>query len=332
MESQFRQDPVSGEWVLISANRARKPHAILPREDNYQRPEDCPFENPQKTGHGEPMLVWPDDAGADWRIQVIQNKFPALTPGVCSPIITQDEYHVAEGVGHHEVVIMRDHDHALSDFSVERLTDVLAVYQLRYKTLAEDPCARYIIIFHNYGKEGGATIYHPHSQIMSVPILPPDVQRSIEGARGYFKNNGREVYGVMIEQEIIHKGRIVYENETHIAFCPFVSKIPYEMRVYPKRQEHRFDLVDQKGLEGVADVLRAVLSAVKKALNDPALNYFIHTAPVHEIGPSPSSDFYRWHIEVKPHIKFDAGFEAGTGIKINIIDPDDAAKVLREAL
>lgn len=329
MISQFRQDLVSGEWVLIAANRAHKPHAVLSREDNFQAVDDCPFEDPQKSGHGDPLLVWPEKSGSDWRFQIVQNKFPALMPGADSPITTHDEYRVIAGVGHHELVIMRDHDKGVSDFSVEELSELFKVYRARYVTLAQDPSTQYIIAFHNYGKEGGASVYHPHSQIISMPILSPDVTRSIEGAVEYYRNNKKEVYGVMIDHEVSEKKRILYENDAYIAFCPFVSKIPYEFRIYPKIQNHKFENVHDDEMLKVADILHATLQQLKKALNDPSFNYFIHTAPIMETGSVPSSEFYRWHIEVKPRIKFDAGFEAGTGVKINIIDPDDAAALLR---
>jgi len=331
MSSEFRQDMVSGYWVLVATGRSKRPHAMQSRQPNYQTPQECVFENPIQSGN-QPIAVYPYEAGDKWKVMVIDNKYPAVTPGGCDPMTMREGYSVIEGNGNHEIVITRDHDRTFAEFSVEEIRDVLAVYRQRYRDMAQYECGDYIIIFHNYGREGGASVYHPHSQIISLPILPPDVARSIRGAEIYYNKFRKEVYGVMIANEMSHKKRLVYENQFYVALCPFVSKIPYEVRIYPRRQNPHFELTDDSELLYIADILGAVLRKIKKALNDPAYNFFIHTAPVRENSRDlPSSEFYRWHIEVLPRIKFDAGFEAGTGIEMNIVDPDEAADLLRKA-
>ena len=311
MDSEFRQDIVSHDWVLIASGRGKRPHAPKPRAENYQKPENCPFE-----GFADP-------------IHIIPNKFPAVTPGICEPAFERDGYRIAAGVGLHEVVIMRDHDRFFPDYTSEETADIITTYRDRYREIAKEQCGQYIMIFHNYGREGGASIYHPHSQIISVPIIPPDVARSLRGSYDYFKKHGTEAHAVMIEKELSAKTRVIFENDRFVAFCPYVSKQPYEIRIYPKFASGHFEKLEDLDTALLGEALQAVLKKVHTALGDPAFNFFIHTAPLHYEHSDVAFDkYYRWHIEIIPRVSFDAGFEAGTGIKINIMDPDAAAETL----
>lgn len=312
MESEFRKDIVTGDWVLIAAERGKRPHAPKPRTENYQTPQECPFEGVKKA------------------LEVLPNKYPAVTPGVCGPVMEHQGYDVAAGVGTHQLIVMRDHEKQLHDFSSDAMREVISAYRTSYRDIARsDDCAQYIMIFNNYGPEGGASIYHPHSQIISVPVMPPSVMRSIRGSHAYFKKHGTEAHAVMIEREKTAGTRIIFENERFIAFCPFVSKQPYEIRIYPKFASAYFDRIEDDDMLPLSEALTTVLKKMHTTLHDPAYNFFIHTAPLRFEEDVTWDVCYRWHIEVIPRVSFDAGFEAGTGIKINAVDPDIAAQELQ---
>ena len=298
--------------MLIAAGRNNRPHAHKKREDNYQKPEDCPFE------------------GATTFIEVRKNDFPAVVYGACGPVLERDGYEVTAGVGMHELFVMQNHDRQLSEFSSQEMGEVMKAYRARYREISQmDNCGQYIMLFNNYGREAGASVYHPHSQIISVPIIPPDVMRSLRGSYDYFKQHEQEAHAVMIERELAYGKRILFENDQFVAFCPFVSKQPYEIRIYPKFAGGHFENLEDQSLVPLGEALSGVLKKVHDGLDDPSYNFFIHTAPLHFEHQDLSSDqYYRWHIEILPRVSFDAGFEAGTGIKINIIDPDYAAKTL----
>lgn len=319
MESEFRKDIVSGDWVLIAGARGRRPHAVESHEHLVQSKQECPFEE-----------GW-EEAGA---IQVIKNKFPAVSPGLCTPIIEREGYQIAAGIGYHELILFRDHDKFFPDFSDDEMAAVVCSYRDRYRAIsAEDDCAQYIMIFHNYGREAGASVYHPHTQVISLPILPPDVARSLRGSARYHREHGREAHEVMIAHELTDGKRIVYENEKFVAFCPYVSKQPYEVRIYPRDASAYFDRITDADAAFLGDAMRGVLRKFRKALADPAYNFFIHTAPIKSDLPSGHYEAcYRWHVELYPRIKLDAGFEAGTGIKINMIDPDYATEILNKKI
>ena len=189
---------------------------------------------------------------------------------------------------------------------------------------------RYILIFHNSGRDAGASLYHPHSQIISMPILPPDVSRSINGSHNFYKEHKERVYDVLMKWEKEHGNRIIYENDLFLAFCPFVSKTPYEVRIFSRDSHAHFEKMPDEFDKYLEDVLLAVLKKIKKSLGDPPYNLFIHTAPA-ETDLESVHEFYSWHIEILPKVKITAGFEIGTGVDINMVDPDQAAELLRNA-
>ena len=116
-------------------------------------------------------------------MQVIKNKFPALGYGDCSKLYKEGPYTTMEGIGFHEIIITRDHKKHLALMPLDKIEEVIKAYQERYIALMHHKCVNYIFIFHNHGKEAGATIPHPHSQLIALPVLPADVKRSLDGAK-----------------------------------------------------------------------------------------------------------------------------------------------------
>lgn len=323
--NEFRQDLVSGDWVLFSTGRQ---HSVREFEKFYQSKEDCPFEDPRKSGQ---EVVWGYPEENDWKATVIRNKYPAVISGVCGPDVQIGPFRTHGAAGDHNIVIFKDHEMKFADFSNEQLVDAIRVYKKRYQEMSKSSeCIEYVMIFHNHGREAGASIFHPHSQMISLPILPPDVSRSIYGSLDFYKKNKKKVYDVIIEWEMSEKKRIVYENDFFIAFCPFVSRTPYEVRIFSKDSHAHFEKMPDELDKYLADAISVVLKKIGKALNDPPYNFFIHTAPVKE-KYGDMHEFYHWHIEILPKLSISAGFELGTGVDINVVDPARAASELKNA-
>lgn len=334
MLNEFRQDLVSGDWVLFATSRT-KGHTKT-GEKFFQPKESCPFEDPQKSGNGEPVLTYYKTEkidwleGREWTMQVIKNKFPALTHGVC-----QDKpgdfgpFKTFGAFGFHELVVTKDHDKNFSNFTKEETAEVLAAYIERYKAMAKDSCGDFILIFHNFGQKAGATIFHNHSQIMSMPVVPPDILRSMKGAEDFYNKNKKKVYDVLLDWEMKEKKRIVFENDKFLAFCPFVSRTPYEIKIFPKIDSAYFEKTPAEDLIYLAEVLNIIIAKIDKVFSGIDYNFYIHTAPVKKEN-SVDYDFYRWHIEVIPRISMLGGLELGSNVFINVIDPDEAAKLFKE--
>ncbi len=340
MNSELRQDLVSGDWIVIAPKRAKKPEQFIRKDlpagrhgKRIKAPvKGCPFENPQKSGHEKPIIIYQQPTTNNqqqkkWQVQVITNKYPAFIHKKKCPIaVKKGPYSVIEGIGHHDLVITRDHYKNFPLLDKKTANLVFQAFQERYRMLKKDSCGAYVSIFHNWGPKAGASVYHPHYQIISIPVVPPDIEHSLSGSARYFQKNKKCVHCVMIKWEKKIKKRIVYENKGAVVFTPFVSREPFELRVFPKKHLPYFEDTKKEDLESVVEALQKALMIIKNKLNDPDYNFFIHTAPVLS---NKNYQHYHWHIEIQPKISISAGFELGTGIEITVVDPDEAAKILK---
>jgi UDPglucose--hexose-1-phosphate uridylyltransferase len=334
--SELRKDLVSGDWIVIATGRAKRPEQfLLKKKKRALAPKKgCPFENPQTSGNPDPLLAYGKGGvqhptnNNDWFLQVIQNKYPAfkVSAGVCPTVLQDGPYQRMEGVGAHEVVITRDHTKHIGLMSKEEVYYVIHAYFERFVALRGDECSKYISIFHNHGPSAGATLGHPHSQIIAIPVIPPDVGNSLRGSKDYFHENGKCVHCVIVEHEIREKSRVVYENEKFVVFCPFVSRTAFEMRLFPKHHQAYFEEIKKEDLYLLADALRMALAKMTQGLDNPDYNFFLHTAPLE----GEHFDHYHWHFEIMPKTATWAGFELGTGIEISTITPEAAAKFFRK--
>lgn len=327
--SELRRDPVSGDWVAIATARAKRPHAFIEKKKRrlVQSKSACPFEKllvPRELAYARDG----QEDGGDWWIQAIPNKYPAFTRGVCAEPHTAGPYVWTEGVGFHEVIITRDHRRAIAAMRPDEVEQIVRVYQERARAMYRDDCVKYVSIFHNQGLEAGATIAHPHSQIIALPVIPPDVARSVRGSRDYSRRHDGCVHCALIAYELEAGERLIYENDYCAVFAPYASKAAFEMRIFPKKHRARFEEAVAEERVSVADALRISLAKLAGGLNDPDYNFFFHTAPVAAVGENFSH--YHWHIEIVPKTAIWAGFEIGTGIEISAIAPEDAAEFLRK--
>jgi UDPglucose--hexose-1-phosphate uridylyltransferase len=184
----------------------------------------------------------------------------------------------------------------------------------------------YVSFSQNWGSLAGASIYHPHFQIVAVPVIPARVMPSLRGSKIYYAKNKKCPHCVILNFELKYKKRIIFENDHAVAIAPYFSKESYEVRVFPKRHNPYFEEASEKETASVAEALQAVLYAYKNKLGDPDYNFAVHTSPIEKKG---TYKHYHWHVEVVPKINTSSGLETGTYIKINEVDPDIAAKILR---
>lgn len=332
--SELRQDPVFGDWVLLSPSRRRK-HKLEGRIKTLLPKNKCPFETPAKFGNAPPVLVYQNiplrgttrRVENDWFLQIIPNKYPAVKHGDCGLISQNGLYRSQPGTGFHEIVIFRDHNRYLAQYSPIEIKTILLAYQDRYLSLAKEKCIKYISIFHNHGKEAGSTVPHPHSQILALPIVPPDVDHSINSSLRYFHQNQECIHCKIIAQELKENKRIVYQNEHMIVITPFASKANFEMRIFPKKHSAYFEKTSDIELTFFAEAMKFVFSSMHNKLKDPAFNFFIHTAPTDK---KHDYNHYHWHMEILPKFNIVGSFELGTGLGIILVSPEEAAKILAQ--
>lgn len=321
---------MSGDWVLISTKIQRKPIFYTKPEVVPMPKSQCPFENPQRSGHKNVLLWLPRQGKSefkDWWLQVLMNKYSVvLRYKACSPIFKKGIFEYTAGNGVQELVVVRDHARPLALMTQAEIRIILDAYLIRYHALRTEPCVEYILILHNSGSRAGASVPHPHSQIFAVPIIPPDVGRSLEGSKNYFHQNKRCVHCDILKWEMKERARIIYHNRSFVALAPYASKVAYEIRIFPVRHESRFEIIGEAEKDDWAEAVRSVFSRIYKVLKNPDYNFFIHTAPPKDA----HSDHYHWHMEILPRVATWGGLELGAGIEVIKVAPEETAKLLRK--
>jgi UDPglucose--hexose-1-phosphate uridylyltransferase len=326
-DSELRQDIVTGDWVVIATGRAKRPDAFVQTERIAAREENDPFEHPEESGQEKDVLIYRQDNG-DWSLRVFPNKYPAFSRGKAVKELSEGPYFGMTGVGYHEIIVTRDPHRSLALLDTWQVAEVIDAYQERYLELMNKKSVNYIQLLHNHGKEAGASIAHPHSQLMAIPVVSPYIEAELSGAAAYYKSNKTRVYETIVEYEQSVKQRVIFENEDFIVFCPFASRGAFEVWVVGKRRNPYFERITEEEKFTAAEALQKALQSLYVGLNDPAYNFYIHTAPC----DGKDYPYYQWHIEILPHTATWGGFEFSTGIEVSTIQPEKAAEYLRSKL
>lgn len=322
--SELRFNLVSKDWVVIATGRAKRPESFAQqkREEEAESQKDCFFCDLK--GQEPPVLEYKNEKG-EWEVAVIPNKYPAFFHSKNLHERALGPYSLMDGVGFHEVVLTRDHKKSLGELPIGQIRKVIDAYQERYLELANEENVNYVSIFHNHRREAGASVAHPHSQIIALPLIDPNLQRSLNGSRLFFENQGKCVHCQMLEWDLEENQRIIYQNEKFVVLVPFASRVAFETRIYPKEHHAYFERIKDKDKDLLADAMKQALARIFKGLNDPAYNFFLHTSPC----DGKDYDHYHWHFEILPKTSVWAGFELGTGIEISTVEPEKAAEYLK---
>jgi UDPglucose--hexose-1-phosphate uridylyltransferase len=327
---ELRKDPVVGRWVIISTERSRRPSDFKP-EPVVVRATSCVF-CPGHEDKTPPEILalrlpgsGPNTPG--WSLRVVANKFPALRiEGDLAPS-GEGLFDRMNGVGAHEVVIETpDHTASLATLPADAVADVLLAYRERLSDLKKDPRFEYVLVFKNHGEAAGASLEHPHSQLIATPIIPIMVSEELSGSAQYFQMKERCVWCDVVRQERRSGHRMIVEAHGFAALAPFAPRFPFETWILPTRHRSAFEDSDVDELRGLAEVLGTVLRRLNRVLEGPPFNFMLHTAPLRE----PALEHFHWHLEVIPKLTRVAGFEWGSGFFINPMLPEDAAAALRE--
>jgi UDPglucose--hexose-1-phosphate uridylyltransferase len=328
---ELRKDPVVGRWVIISSERSKRPSDFHP-EPVTPRAAICPFcpghENltPPEILAGRAPDSPSDSAG--WSYRVVPNKFPALRiEGELEPS-GEGLFDRMNGVGAHEVIIETpNHDASLASLSVDEVADVLLAFRERAVDLKKDPRFEYILLFKNHGEAAGASLEHPHCQLIATPIIPIMVREELTGSADYYRRKERCVWCDIVRQERRARHRIILERDGFVVLAPFAPRFPCETWVLPTQHRAAFEESQVEEMRGLAAVLGDFLRRMNTVLHDPAYNFLLHTAPLNE----PSLTYFHWHLEIIPKLTRVAGFEWGSGFFINPVPPEDAAAALRDS-
>jgi len=328
--SELRRDPICGRWVIVDTDHPSKPEDFE-HEPHSWRGGVCPF-----CYGSEGMTPFEIEALRDpntapntpgWQVRIVPNKFPALQIEGDLDRRGVGIYDKSNGIGAHEILIESPyHNKDIPDLLNEEVEKVILMCCRRAQDLVKDKRFKYIMIFKNYGPSAGASLEHPHTQIIALPLVPKNPMEEIKGAQNYFEYRERCVYCDVIRQEIQEKERIILENKYFLAFCPSVSRFPFEIWIIPKKHQNHFYHMPPEEIPVLASILKETITKVKKVFNSPAYNFIIHSSPANS---DSFTESYHWHIEFMPKLTRVAGFEWGTGFYIVPTPPELAAAYLR---
>jgi len=336
---EYRQDPLTGRVVIVAEERAARPHQFDIADKPYQG--ICPFCEGNESWTPQEIMAFRQDNSqpnsTGWTVRVVPNKYPAVVPGDVSLIQRNHPFVQAEGIGRHEVIIDTPrHLLSIAELTSSEIAGVLAMYRLRLQTLRADPRWAYVQIFKNVGAAAGASLPHSHSQLVAIPFLPPSLFQTLCRADEYTRQHNNCFWCDHLRSEIRSGDRIVEETEHFVVLCPFVSRFAGEIEIYPKNHEAGFDPVDTVLLHELADLFRRTIIRLEKAvfwMNDSlAYNVVLNTEPFRferEGTTVCTSSSFHWHFSILPSLARAAGFEWGTGLHINPISPEQAAKRLQ---
>jgi UDPglucose--hexose-1-phosphate uridylyltransferase len=319
--SQLRLNPLTGRWVVISARRADRPGQLIspqiPVELTPVTP--CPFCPGNEDETLPPIETY--GRNGEWVVRVVPNKYPAfegddyLRVNNLGPVFTQ-----AAASGAHEVLVFtRDHDRGWADLDDAQVAVTMAAIRDRVEDHARHRAIRYTQVIVNQGREAGASLHHPHAQLVGVPFVPGEIADEEAGFRRF---EGSCLLCTTVEAEDAAHHRVVYEDDRVLVVCPFWSGAPYEMLVLPRHHEAHLSSAEPQDVTAVGGAIRSCLSRLRTELGEVSYNLVFHTAPHRHAGP------YHWHVHIVPRLTSVPGFEQGTGVAINIIPPELAAQHL----
>jgi UDPglucose--hexose-1-phosphate uridylyltransferase len=319
--NQLRLDPLTGRWVVVSTNRA-DPHMAFSLVATTQADPSraCPF----CPGNEESAPAALETYGPEgrWLVRVVPSLYPAFKgdgPFVVTnrgPVFTQ-----ATAGGIHEVLVLSpDHDKKWSMLDDDQTNLVMAAIRDRIEEHSSIPGLRYSQAILNSGREAGASVDHPHGQLLGMSFVPREL---VEEQAGFARFAGRCLLCTAVDAEENVGHRVVYADERVLVICPFWSGSPYEMMIIPRTHCPHLHHSPPADLRAVGKALKETLSSLSSLVGDVAYNLVFHSAPYR--APEP----YHWHVHVVPKLTTVAGFELGTGVLINIKNPEQAAEELR---
>jgi len=318
---ELRKDIINSNYVIFSSQRGKRPN------DYKDKNQPCPF-CPGNEFDTPPEIFSVKDKHNNWKIRVVSNKYPALTKVKDIEDNKNNLYEKISGFGIHEVIIETPcHNQEIEKLDINDILEIFDVYSRRFEALKKEKGIKQVIIFKNHGEYAGASLKHPHSQVVAMPILTEKAKKEIFNLKKYFSKNKSCAFCDMIRMEQKENKRIIEENEDFIAFEPFASRFCFETWILPKR--HLCDFESQENnLKSLVNIYKKTMNKLSFSIKDISYNMIIYSSPT----GLKNKKFFHWRIEILPKLARLAGFEWGSGFYINSISPEKAAQILNQGL
>lgn len=304
IKSEIRKHYLLNKYVIITPGRAGRPRDIA-EETVVKRTAACVL-CPKKTE--KKLLIEAVGGEKNWQVAVLKNKYPAVT--LDNP----------KAYGTQEVIIETpEHGVEMADLSRKKIEKILWVYAKRTKAVSQNKKIDYVLIFKNSGSKAGASLFHSHSQLFATKILPPEILDELTLAQAYKNEHDRCAYCDIIKKES-RSARLIFEDKHLIAFAPYASEFHYEVWLFTKRHLDNVAKLNKEEIGSFALALKKILGKLRRL--NLAYNFFMH-----QIVSDPDQHF---HLKIQPRDSVWAGVELGSGLIINSVSPEEAAKYFRK--
>ena len=328
MRGELRKDPATGKWVLVRPrlrNNGNSDHGacpFCPGNEHLTPPEIASYRPPAE-----------GSSKAGWEVRVVPER---------DPYFVIEEEMVREGIGMFDRISTRgaseivvespDHGMTLQGADEAQIERVLWMYRDRVKDLKQDLKIRNVVVTRRHGKPG-SRIHHPYSRILAAPIVFDDLRTELTQAREYYAYKRRCLFCDTIREEAATGERLIHMTPHFAAFVPYAARVPFELRILPRRHASAFEAVSPDEVADLARLLKSLCGLLAKGLGDPSHEITLHTAPnlavkiVQGEWDTIERD-YHWHLEILVEPEH-AG--SVSGIAVTDMLPEEAARLLREA-
>jgi UDPglucose--hexose-1-phosphate uridylyltransferase len=331
--SHKRLNILTGEWLLVSPHRAKRPWQGQSEETSEEkRPtydENCYLCATNTRINGEINPAYKD-------VFVFTNDFAALQKESPSFEIDEGLFKAKSEMGICKVICFSpDHSKSLAEMNVEEIQKVVHTWQREYLSLAQNDEIKYVQIFENKGAVMGCSNPHPHGQIWSQSSLPNEVEKKDSAQRKYFKSENSSLLADYLAQEIVAKERIIFENEDFLVLTPFWAVWPFEVMIAPKKAQRDISEMKVSETTNFAEAIAVITRAYDKLFQ----TYFPYSSGIHQAPTNgDNTDHWHWHMSFYPPLlrsatvkKFMVGYEM-FGSPQRDITAEIAAKRLKELI
>jgi UDPglucose--hexose-1-phosphate uridylyltransferase len=346
---EIRIDPLSGHRTIVAGERSRRPGGAPTLTEAERAPEPIDRErDPFAEGHEDrtpPELYAVRPGGGvpnspGWTVRVVPNLYPALAPAEDGASLSDSNgaseasepregprsavlaelFSSLPATGAHEVIVNGPQPVlSLAELPVEQVAAAMDVWRERMRFHEE--CA-YVQLIVNERRQAGASLPHTHSQLYGLDFVPAAVARERERASAYAtRTMGQSLLGDVVAEEVRLRERIVAIDEEAVLMAPYASRLPFQLMLAPRRPVPRFE---QDGPTGAALLHDGLRRLARHLGASPPLNMWVRTAP-------RGAEHFCWRIDVLPRLTHLAGLELSTDVNLNIVAPEHAAALLRDA-
>ncbi len=324
---ELRKDLLTGRRVIIVVERSKRSSDLKSIEESINLEEynkSCPL----CSGNEEmtPPETFRIESDGEWLVRAIPNKFPILSYENESD--TSDEKYFEKEIclGRHEVLIESNkHNKNYFNLNKEEFINIFIMYKERYTELCDDESVQFVSLYKNFAKKAGASLSHTHAQIISMPIIPEDIQIELDNANMFYEENNQNIHKFIIEEELKKDQRVIHNGVNYLVIAPFASKYNFEIEIIFKNN-FSFKSIKEKEIDELADIFHELFGRMKNVLGEFPFNMFLHSMPNGNDGKNKN---YNTHIHITPRLSIQAGFELGTGIFVNMFLPESVADKLK---